>query len=152
MSVFGPSGGLGGTKEFNDEEKIRDVAKRKVSTIRIWEGNYIDAVQMTIQDENSTYDLDKHGGTRIIGGGTERSFTLENDEYITEISGTHDGRFVTTILVRSNKKQLGEVGNKNAEPKGKFKYQALQGTQIIGFYGRSGVLIDSIGVVLDYIV
>lgn len=71
-----------------------------ISAIRIWEGTYIDAVQIvyTLSDGSIQYGT-KHGGS----GGTMIEFVLIDGEYVTGISGMFgdviDSLTITTNLV-----------------------------------------------------
>ncbi len=132
----GPSGGYGG-RDFID--RIQDNAR--VVEVRIKAGTFIDSVQFIHKSNTGKIiPLVKHGGD----GGRVYSFTLNNNEYITGISGKYS-RFVDSIRIhtsfgRTSQRYGGGGGYVN------YSYKAPPGTEIIGFFGRKGALIDAIGI------
>ena len=83
----------------------------------------------------------RHGGS----GGNPKDFKLAPGEYIIEVGGKY-GRFIDSFWIKTNQgkteKWGGGGGNVN------FTYHAPPGTRIFGFFGRSGVFLDSIGVIM----
>jgi hypothetical protein len=86
VSISAPVGGLGGSP-FEDRV-LRDL---EVGTVRIWGGQFIDAVQLVYRhrhDPNQLSEGPKHGGR---GGTLDRprglEITLQPGEFITTISG-----------------------------------------------------------------
>jgi Jacalin-like lectin domain len=79
------------------------------------------------------------------GGGVRKVLSLQPGEYITEVSGRY-GSLVDSITTRTSRSQTMTWGGLGGV-KG-FDYQAPPGTQIVGFWGRSGQLIDAIGVLM----
>jgi hypothetical protein len=75
--------------------------------------------------------------------------TLDPTDYVTEISGTYgtalDNDCVVTSLKISTFKEKDNktYGNPNGTP---FHIPVRDGGKIIGFFGRSGDLLDAIGI------
>ncbi|HXT84026.1 MAG TPA: jacalin-like lectin [Verrucomicrobiae bacterium] len=71
-------------------------------------------------------------------------FNLDENEYITKISGRFGGMIDSLEIVTNlgSKKRYGGKGGF-----ADFEYEAPNNYQIIGFYGRSGWHIDAIGVI-----
>ena len=137
LSVFGPSGGLGGT-QFTDGV----IGGNWPTELRIRSGWYIDAVQIVYksQQTNTTRIGPRHGGD----GGTLKAFKLNTDEYIVKIGGTYD-KYVTSLWVFTNKGRKMEWGDKS-RGKANYFYTAPSGFMIYQFWGRSGKVVDAIGV------
>jgi hypothetical protein len=148
MPVNGPSGGTGGNSGDTDSDEGLLEPGTRVARVELGHDNSHDAVgriQFThVRNNGSIHDLPNHGGF----GGEQQNFDLDG-EHIIKISGTYD-RFVRSITVETNNpaKQI-TVGNPVGA--GKYTYEAPSGFEIVGFYGRSGTLVDAIGVVLRHI-
>lgn len=136
---MGPSGGTGGI-EFKDENFRR---QSRISSITIWHGAFIDGIAFTIADWNSGKVIKTvmHGGT----GGQPTSFKLQRDEYITKIEGRY-GKYVDGIRIHTNFRRMPWFGGNGG--KIPFTYEAPEGHKIIGFCGRGGSFIDSLGVLI----
>ena len=74
---------------------------------------------------------------------------LGNDETITKISGkvgTFNGSTVITYLtIETNKNTFGPFGQNSGTD---FSIPIVRGT-IVGFFGRSGLYLDSIGILFN---
>lgn len=139
MPVFGPSGG-GGGGAFNDEPVLQ--AGTRVARIVIRTGDLVDSVEIThIRPDDTLLTLPHHGG---FGGG-EQLLDLRAGERITQIDGRY-GEFVDSINVRTNQGRVLSGGGGGGVDG--YLYQAPTGFEIVGFFGRSGELMDAIGVVL----
>ena len=133
--VNGPSGGASG-RSFQDPSDCNPAA------VRIWHGQFIDAVQMVCWESGKQVPGVKHGG----GGGDDESFELSTDEHIVAITGRY-GQYVDCLQVVTNKRisQSDWCGPGGAAP---FKYEAPPGYEIVGFWGRSGQYVDAIAPVI----
>lgn len=134
ISLSNLSGGKGGSQFV-----VLAGPKERITEIAIRSGNYIDAIGIT-------YSNGKKNIRRTFGGkgGKKRVFKLKKGEVITEIGGK-SGKYVDSIYIRTNKKRHmkwgGNGGSRN------FKIKGTKKNPIIGIWGRSGSLIDAIGVV-----
>jgi hypothetical protein len=137
MPVEGYSGG-GGGNEFNDEPFVK--AGSSVVAVHIRSGSTVDSVQMSLRNSGGPYDLPKRGGN----GGQPQTFRLQQGEFIKRIFG-RCGSEVDHIHIVTN---LGEIGDGGGDGGDKnYEYEAPAGSQIVGFFGRSDVRVDAIGVV-----
>ena len=127
---MGPSGGTGGGL-------FTDAPQGRVTEVRIRHGSWIDSIQIAYDNRRSS----RHGG----GGGRESVFTLQGGEFIKAIYGRY-GRFVDSITVVTNRRSSRRFGGPGGVVD--YHYEAPDGFEIAGFTGRSGVYLDSIGVVL----
>lgn len=143
FTYLGPSGGLGGN-HFSDGQVCGEFSSddRRLLELRIRSGTLIDAIKTVyVNVLNHKIESDQHGGT----GGNLSTFTLAPDEYITRISGKH-GTLIDSLLVVTNKgrsKRWGGTGGTR-----NFIYNAPPETCIHGFWGYSGTLLDSLGVII----
>jgi len=134
----GYSGGSGGI-EFKDYEIPENST---VIEVRIRSGVYIDAIGIV----HETADGKRHASTMHGGeGGNLEVFTLDKNDYINGISGRY-GTFVDSIRFHTNRKISPTYGGSGG--KAEYHYEAPEGTEVVGFYGRSGQLLDAIGIVL----
>lgn len=146
MPANGPSGGTGGNSGVTDSDEPFLEPSTRVARVVVSHDNSHDAVgviQFTHVRANGTLlDLPQHGAF----GGDQQDFDLASNEHITKISGTYD-RFVKSITIEtSNPNHQLTVGHPVGA--GQYAYEAPSGFEIVGFYGRSGTLVDAIGVVL----
>ena len=132
----GPSGGTGG-KAFTDnatDEKMR------LKGILIRAGSRIDAIQIIYEKSNgTTHENPIHGGN----GGKEHLFMLDDDEFITSITGRF-GSEIDSLTIQTNKRT--SIGYGGSGGGSVYSYIAPEGNEISGFLGRSGDRIDAIGV------
>lgn len=134
----GPSGGAGGI-EFVDDVLDTDA---RIKEVRVRAGNRIDSVQIVYQKaDGSTNEKEQHGGE----GGRLQVFILDDDEFITGISG-RAGTVVDSLIIETNKQTSPRYGGNGGGID--FSYNAPDGTEISGFMGRAGRLLDAIGVLL----
>ena len=134
---FGYSGGGGGI-EFKDYVIPQNSTVKEVI---IRSGEYVDAIGIVHRTaEGTSYPLDMHGG----GGGVRKEFRLEPNEYITEINGRY-GEIVDSIQIHTNRKVSPKYGGSGGNKE--YRYIAPEGTEVVGFYGRSGTYLDAIGIV-----
>ncbi len=78
-------------------------------------------------------------------GGERFTFRLDEDEYLTGISGRH-GWYVDSIRLHTNKRQSPLYGG--AAGQRDYAFMAPPGHQIAGLFGRSDWYIDALGVTL----
>ena len=110
-----------------------------ISKITIRSGKYIDSIQLTYQYKHPAIGK-KYGGN----GGVSTSFTLRRGEYITELGG-RSGKYIDSIYVKTNKGRTKQWGGNGGSKK--FSFTGTKNLPIQGIWGRSGSLIDAIGVV-----
>lgn len=130
-------GGPGG-REFSDPEPS---AGARVTEVRIRSSDAIDAVQMVYAlAVGSGFMGDQHGGS----GGRFSVFSLDPDEYITGISGRY-GDTIDSLRIQTNKRasQLYGGGGGNRD----YRLEVPRDTEAVGFVGRSGNLVDAIGLI-----
>jgi hypothetical protein len=146
MPVNGPSGGTGGNSGDTDsDEGFLEVGTRVARVLVSFDStnhHAVEGIQFThLRNNGSLLDLPHHGGF----GGEQTNFDLASNEHIRKISGTYD-RFVTSITIETDnpdhRTTLGDASG------AKYEYDAPPGFEIVGFFGRSGTLIDAMGVVL----
>lgn len=134
----GSSGGGGGIA-FVDDVVDTDV---RIKEIRIRAGSRIDSVQIVYEKANGgTVEKPQHGGN----GGRLQVFLLDDDEFITGISG-RAGDNVDSLVIQTNKQSSPRYGGNGGRIE--FSYNAPEDTEISGFMGRAADRIDAIGVLL----
>jgi hypothetical protein len=129
------AGGRGGS-EFAD----RDIPSgASIVEVNVWAGERIDAVQMVYMlPDGRSQEGARHGGT----GGNAVTFRLDPDEYITGISG-RSGEMVDSLRIITNKRTSQVFGGRGGDRD--FRIDIPRGNLAVGFAGRSGNLIDAIG-------
>lgn len=138
----GPSGGIGGGA-FADEPIIRG---SRILQILVRSGAAIDAIQVVyLLPGGGAQVFPRHGGT---GGGLS-VLNLARNERILSVGGKF-GVFGGIVVVLG----LTIVTNRQSRSFGvlaagsDFLYRAPPRTEIISFHGRSGALLDAVGVSL----
>ncbi|MEH6579968.1 MAG: jacalin-like lectin [Amphritea sp.] len=133
----GPFGGAGGVLF----ERLIPHGSR-ITEIQIRAGVYIEALQIFYEKKDGRLqDSSRIGGH----GGQLYRFKLDKGEYIIGISGRY-GQFVDSIRIHTNRRvspRYGGIG-------GTHNYRAIArfNTELIGFFGRSGLHVDAIGIVV----
>lgn len=100
-------------------------------------------------DPNAQWDVIgslpvSHGGN----GGTYQELTLQNGEYVTEVtlnSGKHNDR--TRIFRAEFRTNLNRTLMGGSQTSNTVTYTAPSGWQIVGFHGRAGGEVDKLGVI-----
>lgn len=115
----------------------------RLKEVRICTGEFVDSIQFVYADaEGNEKAMRKIGGK----GGECTKLTLEEDEYLTAISGQH-GWYVDSICLHTNKRQTkcfgGEYGHE------RYHLQVPDGCQISGLFGRAGWYLDAIGIIVS---
>jgi hypothetical protein len=131
------AGGRGGSP-FADSLPAQGA---RIAEVRVRAGDTADAVQViyTLLDGRISEGA-RHGGR----GGRENVFHLDNDEYITGISGRY-GDAIDSLRIHTNKRTSplygGGGGNQD------FQVEVPLGNQAMGFAGRAGDTLDSVGLI-----
>lgn len=138
-ALSGPVGGPGGIP-FSDEGLVSE--DQSIAEMLIQHGKYVDRIGLVAQDPDSHRDpLPKHGGN----GGTESRIALAPDEYITGIEGRYGDWLVHSMSVQSNKRTYGPYGGSGGTAT--YNFQTPDAAEVVGFVGRSGGLLDAVGIV-----
>ncbi|XP_008648490.1 salt stress-induced protein [Zea mays] len=132
----GPWGGQGGNPQ--DIDVLPD---ERLTSMTIRSGDVIEAY---VDTAGNDYTTDLWGG----GNGSFTKIELGDDEYVREISGTYGPydnvlNLVTSLNIIVTNVASFSFGNAQGDT---FSIPVENGGQIAGFYGRSGWLIDAIGV------
>ncbi|XP_072956341.1 protein GOS9-like [Typha angustifolia] len=120
-------------------------AATRLTDIKIRHGAAIDAIQIKYEVDGKIKWSPQYGGN----GGVLAEIDLKDGEFLTSISGYY-GSFGNIIVVRSLSfgtnlnSTYGPYGVQQGTP---FSIP-LQAGKIVGFFGRSGALVDAIGVYL----
>ena len=91
--------------------------------------------------DGRTVEGPQHGGT----GGRPTSFTLDPDEFIIGVSGRYGDR-IDSLQFITNKRMSEMFGGSGGT--WDYRLDVPSGSQAVGFVGRSGALVDAIG--LEY--
>ncbi|MBD2427411.1 MAC/perforin domain-containing protein [Phormidium sp. FACHB-1136] len=149
------AGGSGGS-EFSDLEPLptqgdnyqKRYQEARVKEVRVWIGACIDAVQIVLDDESSPFK--SHGGS----GGSIDVLKLGSGDYITGVEITVGSMktfvfsgepCVTSLKLFMNQSHPWTVGNHNSQQA--IRLDVPSGYHVIGFHGRSGKYLDSLGVI-----
>ncbi|HYD38656.1 MAG TPA: jacalin-like lectin [Allosphingosinicella sp.] len=131
VNTTGLHGGTGGTA-FADPVPVPGQTFIKQIVIR--SGSLIDSISTTYINPDGTTTVATHGG----GGGQPTTIVFNPGETITAVTG-RSGKFVDSLtILTSDRRVFGPFGGTGGTP---FVVNA----NILGFVGRSGTLIDSIG-------
>jgi hypothetical protein len=135
--LIGPFGGAAGGG-FQDGTLPEGA---KICKVRIRYGSWLDAIGLSYKLNGQVTDLPMHGGN----GGTLSEFTIEDDEYITSLSGRYD-RFVNSLVIGTNKRTSSQYGGTGGSSDYKLVIQSNQ--KLVGLQGRSERYLNAIGIVL----
>lgn len=135
---IGPVGGNGG-KPF-DNYAIPE--KARVTAVHVYTEWVINAIQLDYMDSNG-----ENGGRPPIGGlgGEHHVFYLDEDEYLTGISG-RAGWYVDSIRFHTNKRLSPSYGGTGGDRE--YNFEAPAGHEVTGFFGRSAWYIDALGILV----
>ncbi|XP_047052630.1 horcolin-like [Lolium rigidum] len=136
---IGPWGGAGG-----DERNVQAMPRRLVS-VTIHSGEGIDGISFTYVGSDYVQYTEGPWGRTL---NNENTITIDPTDYVTEISGTfgtaYDNTIVTSLKIATfNDQYPVTYGTPNGTP---FHIPVLNGGKVVGFFGRSGDLLDAIGV------
>ncbi|XP_042493606.1 jacalin-related lectin 19-like [Macadamia integrifolia] len=140
----GPWGGQGGSHW--DDGVYTDVRQ-----LSITHGQGIDSLHIEYVDLKGSFLFSvKHGGKG--GSKTDKVILDYPNEFVTSIHGHYGNMssggpvFIRSLTIESNKKTYGPYG---VEQGTKFSFQ-MMGGKIVGFHGKSGIYMDSIGVYVKH--
>lgn len=134
---LGPAGGDGGHPFANYD--IPDDAR--ITAVHIFIEHVIAAIQFDIERADGTAEaLPPVGGP----GGTRLSVYLDDDEYLTGISG-RAGWYVDSLRLHTNKRVSPLYGGPGGERD--YVFEAPAGYEVFGLFGRSGWYIDALGII-----
>ncbi len=120
----------------------------RVSEIKVWVGACIDGVQLVL--DSDTLPLSSHGGE----GGQLMTYTLNPGEYIRGVEVTTgtmqtvvftSGPYIASIKFIIEGRSPWIVGHHNASEA--IALDVPENYQVIGFHGRCGKYVDSLGVI-----
>ncbi|KAL7592862.1 hypothetical protein Lser_V15G32633 [Lactuca serriola] len=130
-----PWGGEGGTGVNTWEFIIPDGAR--LTKIDLSSGDALDFIRFTYKDQYGTHISEKFGGD----GGSSHSFLIG----ISGRVGSFDGSTVITSM--SFETNISTYGQYGTNPGTDFSLGVTRG-KILGFYGKYGSYVDSLGVIL----
>ncbi|WP_374688857.1 jacalin-like lectin [Promineifilum sp.] len=135
---LGPVGGSGG-KPFDDYTIPNDA---RLTAVHIYTEWVIDALRIDFVHVDGQAD-----GRPPLGGlgGAHQVFYLEEDEYLTGISG-RCGWYVDAIRFHTNKRVSDLYGGRGGERD--YALHATPGFEIAGFFGRADWYVDALGAIL----
>lgn len=130
------AGGSGGIK-FLDY----DIPKNcRLSEIHIFAKHHIDSIKFIYKDaKGKTSMMPPIGGL----GGFLHVTTLDDDEYLTGISGQHEW-CINSLVLHTNKRDSEVIGRSEGDH---FVLNVAKGEQVTGLFGRFDWYIDSLGLV-----
>ena len=138
ITEMGPAGGPGGSPFVDCGATVVDGALVRPVEVHVRAGDFIDAIEVIYSGgARST----RHGGL----GGDLHIFRLGPDEYITDVGGKY-AQFVNSLFIKTNKGRVQQWGGSGGNAQ--FSFSAPRGMSFNGFWGRSGVYLDAIGVCL----
>lgn len=137
-TTLGPSGGNGGI-EFTD---YTIPSGAKIKEIHVFTGRYVNGLQLVYVDDQGETTLPKIGVANEDG--EARLFTLEADEYLVGISG-QSGWYIDNLRFHTNKRTSETYGVGMGETE--FRFDAPEGSKVVGFFGRADWFIDALGIV-----
>jgi len=129
------AGGNGGSA-FADQDVPSGA---RLSEIRIWSGDGIDALQAVYQLADGSQ---QQGARRGGSGGNAFVLRLDADEYLIGISG-RAGQRVDSLRFVTNKRTSLTFGGRGGD--NDFRIDLPRGSRAVGFAGRAGNMIDAIG-------
>ena len=136
---YSKSYGENGGSSFNLLPPGGLIKAKKISRIYIRHGKYVNSIQVEWELVDGTKVWSKKaGGT----GGQGKMITFGNKEYITKITG-RAGKYVDQLSFHTSSGR--KIGPKGGNGGTSFTINA-PANGIKGFYGRSGGLVDKLGV------
>ncbi|MCG8578148.1 MAG: hypothetical protein MI810_24935 [Flavobacteriales bacterium] len=119
----------GNAFHLETESLIKEVVVRS--------GGWVDAIAI----KDSKGNGQSAGGS----GGGVATLTLDDDEYIVEISGTY-GHYIGRLHIRTNKGKTGTYGAAHGGNSAHaFELRADEGFAIVGLHGTAGSYLNSLG-------
>lgn len=114
----------------------------RITRLEVWYWDYVDGIELT----SAT------GSKQLIGGkGKDKNIhhkpiNLDDDEYITGVNVEY-GRYIDLVTFHTNKQSYGPYGGR--PQKNKTPIQAPNGKRVVGFYGKAGDFVNSLGIVVQ---
>jgi hypothetical protein len=138
-TTIGRSGEHGGTggNDFDDLQSAGTVLG-KIKSITVRHGLQVDNIAPSYDGYSGST---AHGG----GGGTSDTFTLDDNEWLTEIRGRSGAQLDQVQFFTSSGRVSPVYGGNGGNPFIERKDNSI----IKAFFGRSGQLIDQLGVYFD---
>ncbi|XP_028756258.1 jacalin-related lectin 19-like [Neltuma alba] len=142
LVVVGPWGG-------NGRSSWDDGCFTGVREITLVYGDCIDSIQVVYDKHGKPFKADRHGGTR--GNETDEIKLQYPHEFLIGVSGHYCPAWlngtpvIRSLVFKSNITTYGPYGVEEGTP---FDF-TMEGCKIVGFKGRSGWYLDSIGFTLS---
>ncbi|CAI9264099.1 unnamed protein product [Lactuca saligna] len=138
--VIGPWGGKGGDTPWIFQPDGR------IYGIYIQSGDAVDSISFSYMNKDDDGEVSEiYGGN----GGSLDEVELSDSENIIGISGTigkvSNNLVITSLSFETNEKSYGPFGTEEGAT---FSVPVIKG-KIVGFHGKHGGLLDSIGVILS---
>ncbi|XP_071728528.1 jacalin-related lectin 19-like [Rutidosis leptorrhynchoides] len=140
--LLGPWGGNGGNY-------WEDGVHSGVREINLVYSSCIDSIRVTYDDNGKPFQAEKHGG---VGGTKSAQIKLKfPEEVLISVSGHYcpvvygGSDVIRSLTFKSNQRTFGPFGVEEGTP---FHFMT-HGSHIVGFYGRNGWFLDSIGFCLS---
>ena len=120
--------------DFDDTGTAKILGAPKITKMVIWSGEVLDAIQVT----NDPYEMPQHGGS----SGSENTFQLQDDDFITEVSGYtgvwYGWHCVVQLTIKTHLGKTGTYGSMTSvQSKQPFSYVAKEGEQVLSFSGST---------------
>ncbi|CAN6372901.1 unnamed protein product [Urochloa humidicola] len=143
IAKFGPWGGDGGS------QRDIKVLPYRLDRVTIRSGTIIDAIEFSYTDKDGQYHTAGPWGGQ---GGGNNSFQLGPSEFLTGVSGSigqlkNKMTTITSLTFVTNARSYGPFGKGRATS---FHIPMQSNGSIVGFFGRSGRYVDSIGVYTNH--
>jgi hypothetical protein len=144
FSGFGQTSGQTQVAGGNGGNPFQDVPSTpggRIAEVRVSAGTMVDSIQaIYILPNGRTVEGPRHGGP----GGQASSFRLDSDEYIVGISGRF-GKNIDCLRIQTNKRTSPLYGGSGGRQD--YRVDVPRDSQAIGLVGRSGDLLDAIGLI-----
>ncbi|KAJ8755864.1 hypothetical protein K2173_024409 [Erythroxylum novogranatense] len=119
-----------------------------VREITLAYGSCIDSIHVVYDNNGKPVTVNKHGGT---GGDGTVKITLDYpEEFLVSLRGYYgnhrNSTVIKSLMFKSNRRTYGPFGREGGTP---FKLTIESGS-VVGFMGRSGWYIDSIGFYISH--
>uniref|UniRef100_J3M8Q2 Jacalin-type lectin domain-containing protein n=1 Tax=Oryza brachyantha TaxID=4533 RepID=J3M8Q2_ORYBR len=143
--VVGPWGGTGGYP-------WDDGVYSNIRQVIITHGAAIDSIRIEYDLKGNSVWSETHGSTDGGGSETDKVKLVFPDEFLVSVSGYYGSVCGTPVIIRSltfqsNRSMYGPFGTEDGTP---FSLPVSSG-KIIGFHGRSGSYLNSIGFYLKQV-
>jgi hypothetical protein len=128
-------GGNGG----DSFQEVSSASGARIAEVRVFAGTMVDSIQVLyVLPNGRTVEGPRHGGP----GGQANSFRLDSDEYIVGISGRY-GKNIDCVRIQTNKRTSPLYGGSGGRQD--YRIDVPRDNQAVGLIGRSGNLLDAIG-------